>query len=754
MSSQSGPGTGQVRGGCNWLVGGMLAVAAIQNFSVAAADRVLPTVELGVDGVYRNGAWTSLRVQPADQQTGCLRAWVEDADGQWVGSPPVSLGPPGESTGSVTFSIRPGRPGAGVRIESLPAEFSFAQPPSPAAAGMVELQAGSGEVSSATPLVLIVGVLPAAAGAMRLVTNDDARRPVVVVLEAATSPLTNWRELDGYEAAIVCGSQVASLSTETLAAIDGWVERGGRLVFAAGDSALGIAVGDSLAAGWLPGSGPRRVPLKRLGAVEAYARAGGLAARVPPAGIEVPRFEAGGSVGVVDAFEGTTAADLPLVIRRAYGLGTITWVGLDIDAPWCGGWPGCDRLVAALLGGRVEQETAAAPEDLSRRVPDLAGQLRIALDCFETTGAASRPVPFEIIALLGILYALALYPLDWWLVSRSGRPWLAWVSLPLLAGGFTALAWGVGGLWGRDAPAQARTAEVLDFDAADGLVRCSTWAAVRSPTNGQLAVAVTTRPGVALHSVDGAVSWFADAGAGFGGVDAVVAHPSLAASDYTYAATLAELRGVPIAAASSRLFEAGWTGQAAAAVASSTLVRDPRGLLVGAVTHHLPFPLEDCWLLHAGWLYDAGRMAGGDTFDPEQGRGPRSLAAALTRRTAKWEADRAERWNTGDTDVGRILQLAGLHAAAGGSGYTLLEAGRLGRLDLSPLLLVDRAILIGRAPAGSRGTAWKLEFGTGQGATSQTGPEPTRNLEAAAADGASLVRIVIPVPTAVGEETP
>ena len=62
------------------------------------------------------------------------------------------------------------------------------------------------------------------------------------------------------------------------------------------------------------------------------------------------------------------------------------------------------------------------------------------------------------------------------------------------------------------------------------------------------------------------------------------------------------------------------------------------------------------------------------------------------------------RWDAEDRDIDRILEVAGFHAAAGGSSYTGSEAGRLGRLDLSPLLVLDRAVLVGRGPAGS---AWQ-----------------------------------------------
>jgi hypothetical protein len=213
-----------------------------------------------------------------------------------------------------------------------------------------------------------------------------------------------------------------------------------------------------------------------------------------------------------------------------------------------------------------------------------------------------------------------------------------------------------------------------------------------------------------VTGADAAVSWFADGGTGFGGVDATTAHPSLAAHDYRYDGGLATLVGVPIAAVSSRLFEAAWTASATTPAASGTLVRDARGLVRGTLVNHLPFPLSDCRLLHAGWLYDIGRLAADTPFDPQAGRGPRSLAGALTRRATTGERDVVARWDTADTALERILEIAGFLAAAGGVGYTRLEPGRLGRLDLSAVLAVDRAVLWGTAAAvpPEWTTAWRL----------------------------------------------
>lgn len=708
----------------------------------------------GVGGVYRTGFWTPLVVPLRGDGSSTTRAWVADADGQLVGSPPAAEGDAERTISKARLSVRAGRPAAPLVIESLQAEqeASHSLPHEGSLAEQEEVIPGT-SVPSTTPLLLLHGNLPAAAAAAaQLIAGERTPAAVVGLTDGPIPPGLAPRDLDAFDAAIICGRDVGSLSTATLAAIDGWVRLGGRLVFIAGESAEAVAASDTPAGGWLPGDEPRLVPLRSFGSLEAAARSGGLAGRVPRDGVRVPRFlRPAARSGVVEVFEGSRS-DLPLVVRRAHGFGTITWLGLDLDLPWCAAWPGCDRLLATLLGGRSETDGSLLLAEAGRgRVPDLAGQLRVALDTFATEtdrSAGDVPfqsgVPFEIIAGLGVLYALALYPLDWWLVTRSGRPWLSWITLPVFAAGFTAAAWGIGGLWGRDAPPRCHAAEVLDIDGAGGLIRGRSWLAARSPSNARLDLVIAAEPTLDVEAKAAAVSWFADSGGGFGGVDATAAHPSLAADSYRYGNTLAELVGVPIAAASSRLFEAEWTGHLAKLPLTSTLVRDARGLLRGQIMHHLPFQLLECRLLHGGWLYDIGELAPGERYDTEGGRGPRSLAAAVTRRIAVGDRDRAERWDSAGTDVARILEVAGFHEAAGGMAYTSLEPGRL-RLDFSPLLSLDRGVLVGVAAAKVRGTAWNVCLH----GDAETDPI---TLLPGAADGGMLVRITIPLPQASDPE--
>lgn len=693
---------------------GLVILAAVVAWPAAAAPPF--EVKAGIGGVRQTGAWTPLVVSAPSSALAVgetLHVAVEDPDGQFVRSPPAVVAVDDAGRASARFCVRFGRPSGRVRVDH----------------GGAAVEALLGEPIPSTDTVIVVyGDLPAVGRVARLLDRDHGTKTRVVVSEPRDGLFVEGASARDYDAAdtiVVCGRAVASLPADVVAGIDAWVAGGGRLVFLAGASAEAVAAGP--AAAWLPGRFERLAPLRRLGAIEAHARAGGLIDRVPTGELPLPRFAA--VEGVVEAASDEPTA-APLVVRRCRGLGTITWVGLDIDAEPLRGWKGADSILLAAVGGRGRAEP---PAGRPAATADLAAQLRAALDTFPIAGSgrSSRPVPFELIAAVGILYVLCLFPLDWWLVSRSGRPWLAWITLPAFAAAFTGIAAAVAGGWGSNAAPAASVAGIVDVDVQSGLARGHSWAAVWSPANDLLDVAAT--PPAAWRGGDTAVSWFADAGRGFAGVESAAAHPSLAADDYGYADSLASLDGPPIAAASSRLFECEWTATAGGPAVESTLARNEQGTLEGAVVLRLPFTLENCRLLHAGWLYDVGTLRPGDRHDTASGRGPRSFASALTRRAATHERELAALWNPAETDVARILEVAAFHAAAGGTAYTGGAAGRLERLDMSTILATDRAVLVGLAAEGRPAVDWSL--------TVRSGSRPVVPSPAAA----TLCRIVIPL---------
>jgi hypothetical protein len=695
------PRAGRRRLGIVVGVAGLLLAVVAGCRPAAAANRGGWDVTVGFGGRFRAGSWTPLVVTATGSRPGIatgdrLHVWVEDPDGALVRSPPAVLESDAAGRPAARFRVRPGRPDGRLVVGGTTGPRVELRLPAP--------------IPSTHGVVLVVGDLAAARRAVRLVRHGDSPPLEVVPLAAGggTAAAAEPRDYDSADRIVVCGNAVADVDDAVLRGIDAWVRRGGRLVFAAGVSAAAVHAAGGPAAGWLPGPIDRLVPLRRLGAIESFARTAGLAGRATA--LRVPVL-AGAATGTIDVFEGAVATDLPLVVRRTHGLGTIAWAALDLDADPFRDWPGTDEILARLLGGRPRDVELVRSAGAAGGPPDLAGQLRVALEDFgsETGWAGRGPVPFAIVLGLGIGYVLCLYPLEWRLVSRGrgsaggDRGHLAWVTAPLLVGGFTTAAWAVADRWRPPAARAARAAEFIDVDAASGAIRGSAWSAVWRVGNDRLDIAVTPADAAA-------VSWWADAGTGFGGIDAAMPHPSLAVADYAYGPALDALEGVPVAAASDRLFEAEWSATGATDVVASTLAIDAQGTLRGTVAHRLPFALDDCRLAHGGWLYDVGRLAAGVAFDPQASRGPRSLAGALTRRAATGERDVVARWDAADTALERILEIAGFHAAAGGADYTRLEAGRLGRLDLSPVLAVDRAVLWGTAadvpPEWT--TAWRL----------------------------------------------
>ena len=686
-------------------------------------------VAAGFGGRWKVGSWTPLVVSAtgggleAGQE---VRLWAEDDDGQFVRSPAVRATQVGDRV-EARLCVRFGRPSGRYRVEVT----------SPGGGAATTEDRLVDPIVSTDHVIVAYGDLPSVARAARLVDRDRGSTTVVVSDTPPYAASESQRSFDAADAIVISGHAATRLPVDVREGLDAWVRDGGSLVFVCGASAPEAAATGSPVSDWLPGAFEKLVRLRRLGPIEAYARAGGLVDRVPPDGLPVPRF-AGPTPGIV-LVSAVEAGGGPVVARWAHGLGTVIWLGLDLDAEPLRGWSGCDTLLAAALGGRSRGGLDQRSSEQAG-MPDMAGQLHAALDTFPaaatsadqaTAGRKVSPVPFEVIAGLGLLYVLCLYPLDWWFVSKQGRPWIAWLTLPILAAGFTAAAWGLKGQWGGGREAIARTADVIDVDAGSGHIRGTSWLAVLSPVNDRLDVAVEGATGTACADRQAAVTWWGVAGRGFGGLDAAVGHPSLAAADYGYGGSLAALDDVPIAAAASRLFEAEWSGCADVPVVTSSLALTSQATLAGAVSHHLPFPIENCRLLHAGWLYDVGTLRPGDRYDTATGRGPRSLASALTRRAAAKDRETALTWDPTNADVARIIEVAAFQGAAGGTAYTGLDAGRLGRLDLSPLLAVDRAVLVGTVAEGVPASRWDIGGGAGP--------------MAAAAAAPTLCRIVIPL---------
>src|SRR5690606_34289183 len=128
-----------------------------------------------------------------------------------------------------------------------------------------------------------------------------------------------------------------------MAALDTWVRLGGRLILSVGSEAAEVLAANSRLLPLVPGKFVEGVPLRRANAWESYVGTGDrleLQALTDADGesrLTVPRLEE--VRGRIEAYEGSRATDLPLVVRAAHGLGEVVFVAADLDrAPFLD-WP-------------------------------------------------------------------------------------------------------------------------------------------------------------------------------------------------------------------------------------------------------------------------------------------------------------------------------------------------------------------------------------------------------------------------------
>jgi hypothetical protein len=116
-------------------------------------------------------------------------------------------------------------------------------------------------------------------------------------------------------------------------------------------------------------------------------------------------------VGNVEVYAGQRSSDLPLIVRKARGLGEVAFIGVDLAASPMKEWPGRMPLLQAVLRPYVapRDDREAAQSLVARGYNDLSGALRQRLGR-SFTGVA--PMTFSVVTLLAIAYLLILGPVD------------------------------------------------------------------------------------------------------------------------------------------------------------------------------------------------------------------------------------------------------------------------------------------------------------------------------------------------------
>ncbi len=694
----------------------LLLFLALPAHVKASTDDEVISADIGLNAITRAGHWNpvTLHLPKAlvESPTRYVAVEATDPDGQWLRSPLVRPVLINNTTWSARLLVKLGNRNTTIKAVVIDQENSDSRAsPQEQVIESTVLQIPK-PVESSQEILFLLGDLVNAKRVTRLAAREDGSRMLVIspkpeAVSIPVSPAFGPAGLmfDGVDQVIICGNAIKQgIPDEQLLELDAWIRQGGDMLFIAGTSLPSALLASPAIKPWLPGTFDRLIPLRRTAALETYARASRPLARRAIETLQIPIFDNSSDIqGVIEASVGIAKTDPPLVVRRAYGFGQITWIGVDLDTQTFRSWSGTDSLLLNLLDIQNSGNPDGRAGEVRRGGLDLAGQLRLAIDHFIGVSV----IPFELIALISLLYVGAIYPLDWWIARRSEQfRWVTWLALPLIVLGFTGITWSTSKRFKADGW-QIHTAGLFDIDQVTKTCRASSFAGIWASDNGHFDLSVSPAKGTFKDDVRSVASWFAAAGRNIGGPDALSPHTSLAGTPYEYGPAASELQNIPIAAASSQLFEAKWFGRLPTHPIQSTLSRTGQGTLRGTLTSQLQTPLQDCVLMHAGWLYDVGTLHPGKTFDLDTGRGPKSLGAVLTKKRAVKDRNVSARWKSEDRDIIRILEVAGMHRATGGAEYTGLQSGRLEHIDMTRLLGLNRIILVGKGPPATKWTPQK-----------------------------------------------
>lgn len=452
-------------------------------------------------------------------------------------------------------------------------------------------------------------------------------------LEQASELPTRWYGYDGVDMLVLSTSQPEIYrqlppDSPQWAALDEWIQLGGRLLVCVGREAPEMLAADGPLARYAPGSFDEVVPLRDFASLEEYSE--DLVNPVPLGrggrGLEVARL-----TGVQGLVEVRAADDLPLVVRSPYGLGQVVFMALDLDDVRLDAWKAREKFVARLLG-LPTRPSPSEDTDTQRyyQTYDLASELRSGLDQFQGVKVA----PFWLVAVLVLGYIVLIGPGDYFFVRRVlKRMEYTWITFPIIvivvSGGAYLLA-----RWMKGDELLVNQIDVVDVDLSSGLVRGTSWTQVFSPVAAGYDVASRAElpTGAVDDSAQTLVTWLGLPGPLLGGMNQAAGDAPLWSRPYRLASQFEAMLGVPIQVWSTKGFTTRWHSRSAAGadwIEADLQGRSNNGL-EGTITNRLDVPLKDAFLVYGDWYFRLDELAAGATFELDANRvGRRTLRSEL-----------------------------------------------------------------------------------------------------------------------------
>lgn len=687
---------------------------------VRAMDLAKPitiqSAKVGIDGRFKSGFWTPIRIElrnGAAAFKGDIEIVVPDSDGvatrfQWQDLGPIELD--ANESRTVTRLVKMGRSNLPIQIELRTSDTLAIQ-------HTVSVAELASPIPAAREWVIVLGSDINVSDALGRNSRTGMNTVESYLPEAELFP-DQWLGLEAVDTVILTTSdkkKLDAISSQQLTALREWVVMGGRLIISVGQNGKELISANGRLSDLVPGRFVEVAALKNLASLESYSASTQRIEFASKSDPVIPVTVLANVRGIVELSDTVADETRPMVVRSSMGFGQTTFVGFDLELPSIADWEGRPRILARVLQA-TEQMDRQRRGDSNTQVAqfgyqDLVGQLRSALDQFP----AVQLVALWWVAALVTIYVVLIGPVDYFLLRDVFRRMtLTWITFPLVTLIFVGLVFYLGPRW-KGSEVLVNQIDLVDVDVVSSRFRTTTWAHVYSPRSAtyemQCAPNAKLASAVSLHG--NVLSWQGLPGTGLGGLEtAAAAPPSINEYrlEFTNSAdspsndqvpTLhASLHGVPIqVAATKSVLGRSWGEIQLDGEANLTMDLD--GLPRGEVSNPLPVELQDCVVYFGNWAFrleaTRGVLAPGQKTRIELERAL-NLRWRLTGRRVIDTKDVGTPWDQHTLEVPRIMEMMMFHEAAGGDSYTQLISRYQASIDLSQQLLLQRAILIGRAP--------------------------------------------------------
>jgi hypothetical protein len=451
----------------------------------------------------------------------------------------------------------------------------------------------------------------------------------------------------------------------------------------------------------------------------------------------------------------------PLLVQAPFGFGRISFLGLDLHRPPLSTWKSTSNIVRKILFGE-RQTTTNQTQSTSRQltssgITDLASQLHASQDYFPII---HRFTLWKVLGLV-LIYLVLIGPVDYFLVHRLlKRPQWTWLTFPLIVALSVLLAVQTAQALNQN-ELRANQLDLVDIDVASQSTRIQSWMTLYSPETRRYHVTVQPRGILSKEDVPAdlsrtssgnstpRLSWSGIPENTFEGMYRPAGF-EIGRPDYHLSSGATEIIDLPIPIWSTKSLKGFWRRNTGLLV-ESQLTSSGRRQLSGTIVHHLNAPLVD-WILAFGNRVIRSRDNGPLvrlmpdrplSLENNSGITSRGLSEFITNTTTVavsqekvFEAKvlvRQKDYDPLERDPYYILRMLTFHEVAGGKLYTGLDNNSLRTNDLSPLIVLDRAVLFARmeAPAADY--------------TITSGEPPVELKPLPRPNTFSIVRIVLPV---------